>query len=60
MTFPPPPMVGALAANVLAEPVLANYEGSNAERLRGVRVTLAWKPIDNLTITPSIFYQRIT
>jgi iron complex outermembrane recepter protein len=58
--FPTPTNGGGTRGNVLAEPVLANYEGSNAERLRGVRVTLAWKPIDNLTITPSIFYQRIT
>jgi iron complex outermembrane receptor protein len=58
--FPPPTNGGLTRGNVLAAPVLENNKGSNAEQLAGTRVTLAWKPIDNLTITPSIFYQRIT
>jgi hypothetical protein len=40
---------------VLAAPIIADYKGSNAEQLVGTRVTLTWKPTDELTITPSIF-----
>ncbi|MGO8855108.1 MAG: TonB-dependent receptor, partial [Steroidobacteraceae bacterium] len=58
--FPQPTNGGLTRGNVLAAPVLADYKGSNAEQLVGTRVTLTWKPTDNLTITPSVFNQRIT
>jgi outer membrane receptor protein involved in Fe transport len=58
--FPQPTNGGLTRGNVLAAPVLADYKDSNAEHLVGTRVTLTWKPTDNLTITPSVFNQRIT
>jgi iron complex outermembrane receptor protein len=58
--FPQSPDGGYTRGNVLASPVVADHKDVNSEALQGGRVALAWKPIDNLTITPSIFYQRIT
>jgi iron complex outermembrane recepter protein len=58
--FPLPTNGGATRGNVEAAPVVAQYKNSNAEHLYGVRATLLWKPTDELTITPSVFYQRIT
>jgi iron complex outermembrane recepter protein len=45
--------------NVLAAPVAANYKDVNDTDLTAVRVGLLWKPSDQLSITPSYFYQRI-
>jgi hypothetical protein len=53
--FPQPTNSGLTRGNVLAAPIIADYKGSNAEQLVGTRVTLTWKPTDELTITPSIF-----
>jgi iron complex outermembrane receptor protein len=50
---------GDTRGNVLAAPVLADYKQSNAETLKGGRVSLLWKPTDQLTITPSVFFQVI-
>ena len=58
--FPLPTNGGATRGNVEAAPVVARYSGSNAEHLYGARVTLLWKPTDELSITPSVFFQRIT
>jgi outer membrane receptor protein involved in Fe transport len=58
--FPLPTNGGATRGNVEAAPVVARYPGSNAEHLYGARVTLLWKPTDELSITPSVFFQRIT
>jgi len=58
--FPLPTNGGATRGNVEAAPVVAQYKNSNAEHLYGVRATLLWKPTDELTITPSVFYQKIT
>jgi iron complex outermembrane recepter protein len=57
--FPQPGGGGITRGNVLASPVLEDHKGSNAERLRGGRIALTWKPTERLTITPSVFYQRI-
>jgi iron complex outermembrane recepter protein len=46
--------------NVLAAPVAADYRNVNDERLSGGRASLLWKPIEQLTISPSVFYQQIT
>jgi iron complex outermembrane receptor protein len=46
--------------NVLAAPVAATYHHVNDEDLTGVRASILWTPTDRLTITPSVFYQRIT
>src|ERR1700736_6060691 len=58
--FPLPTNGGATRGNVEAAPIESRRRGSNAEHLYGVRATLLWKPSSELTITPSIFYQRIT
>jgi iron complex outermembrane recepter protein len=58
--FPLPTNGGATRGDVLAAPVQSVRHGSNAEQLYGVRVTMLWKPTDELSITPSIFYQRVT
>jgi outer membrane receptor protein involved in Fe transport len=39
--------------------VAADYRNVNAENLTGVRISLLWKPLDRLTVTPSYFYQQI-
>jgi iron complex outermembrane recepter protein len=45
--------------NVLAAPVGANYKDVNDENLTSARVSLLWKPTDQLAVTPSYFYQEI-
>jgi iron complex outermembrane recepter protein len=50
---------GLTRGDVPAAPVAATYRGVNNEHLTGARVSLLIKPSDALTITPSIFYQRI-
>ncbi len=57
--FPQPVNGGATRGNVAAATVLEDHKGSNAETLKGTRVGLAWKPTERLTITPTLFYQRI-
>jgi iron complex outermembrane recepter protein len=58
--FPLPTNGGATRGDVQAAPIESVRHGSNAEQLYGVRVTMLWKPSDALSITPSIFYQRVT
>jgi len=58
--FPLPTNGGATRGDVQAAPVQSVRSGSNAEHQYGMRVTMLWKPSDALSITPSIFYQRIT
>ena len=48
---------GAIRGDVQAAPIEKQYPGSNAQQLYGIRTTLLWKPTEQLTITPSIFYQ---
>lgn len=57
--FPTPTDGGLTRGNVLGAPVESDTKGSNAETLKGARATLTWKPTDNLTITPSVFWQLI-
>src|ERR1700730_7135920 len=58
--FPLPTDGGASRGDVQAAPIESRRTGSNAEHLYGARATILWKPTDELTITPSIFYQRVT
>jgi iron complex outermembrane receptor protein len=51
---------GLTRGNVLASPPSAIHHGVNDERLTGGRIALLIKPIDGLTITPSVFYQNIS
>jgi outer membrane receptor protein involved in Fe transport len=55
--FPRVDATGAIRGDVQNAPVTADYKGSNAYHLYSTRATLLWKPSDNLTITPSIFYE---
>ena len=58
--FPTPTNGGATRGDVQAAPVLQDFHGSNSETLRGARASLLWQPTDSLSITPALFYQRIT
>jgi len=48
---------GTQRGNVQAAPVAKQYPGSNAYQIYGARATLLWEPTDNLSVTPSFFYQ---
>lgn len=50
---------GLTRGDVTNAPVLHNYKDVNTERLQGVRMSVLVRATDNLTLTPSIFYQRI-
>ncbi len=52
--------VGTVRGNVLDAPILKQYPGSNAYQTYSGRVTLLWKPTDNLSITPSYFHTTST
>ena len=43
--------------NVAAAPVAADYKGSNSSTLESARISLLWKPSDELTIEPMGMYQ---
>jgi outer membrane receptor protein involved in Fe transport len=58
--FPVESNGNTVRGNVLGAPVAADHSDVNDEELLGTRVSLLWKATDQLTITPSIFYQRIT
>jgi outer membrane receptor protein involved in Fe transport len=58
--FPLPTQGGFSRGNVLAAPVQADHSDANWERLQGVRAAVLWQPTDELTVTPSVFYQQIT
>lgn len=50
---------GSTRGNVSAAPVAVDHKGANAEDLTAARATLLVQPIDSLTITPMVFYQKI-
>jgi iron complex outermembrane receptor protein len=58
--FPLSDPTGFIRGNVLGAQVQADHSQSNAEHLSGGRATLLWKVTDDLTLTPTVFYQRIT
>jgi outer membrane receptor protein involved in Fe transport len=58
--FPRVDSTGAIRGDVQNAPVTAEYKGSNAYHLYSTRATLLWKPNDNLTITPAVFYETST
>lgn len=58
--FPLPNPTGFFRGNVLGAPVAEDYKQSNAEHLAGARATLLWQVSDNFTLTPTVFYQRVT
>ena len=57
--FPQETDAGFTRGNVLASPATKVYDNVNWERLQGVRASLLWRPSENLTITPTAFYQGI-
>jgi iron complex outermembrane recepter protein len=52
--------VGTLRGNVQAAPIEEQYPGSNAYQTYAARATLLWKPIENLSVTPSFFHTAST
>ena len=58
--FPLPIAGGFARGNVLAAPVVADHKDVNWEREESVRGTVLWQPVDGLTITPTVMYQKIT
>ena len=48
---------GAVRGDVSDAPIEKQYPGSNADQLYGTRASVLWKPLPNLTITPSYFFQ---
>ncbi len=58
--FPLPTNGLTTRGNVLAAPVAADYSDVNDEHLTSVRATLLVTPGDQLRISPSVFYQRLT
>lgn len=56
--FPQATNGGATRGDVQSGTVSKVYHNVNSQSLVGTRVTLLWKPTDDLTITPSFFYQR--
>ena len=58
--FPLPTNGGLTRGDVLAAPVVADHKDVNWERLESVRGSVLWQPVDGLTITPTVMYQKIT
>jgi iron complex outermembrane recepter protein len=52
--------VGTVRGNVLDAPIEKQYPGSNAYQIYAARVTVLWKPAENLSITPSYFHETST
>lgn len=58
--FPAPTAGFTVRGNVQAAPVAADYHDVNDVDRTTVRISALLKPIDGLTITPTMFYQRMT
>ena len=56
----PGTVIGLPRGNVLAAQPSAVYHDVNDEDLHGVRASLLFKVNDTLSITPNVFYQRLT
>jgi len=52
--------VGTARGDVQNAPIEKQYPGSNAYQTYAARVTLLWKPTENLSITPSFFHTTST
>jgi iron complex outermembrane recepter protein len=48
--------VGTVRGDVLNAPVERRYPGSNAYQTYAARVTVLWKPTENLSVTPVFFH----
>jgi iron complex outermembrane recepter protein len=58
--FPLETQNDTVRGNVLAAPLAREYPRVNDEELHSARARLLWQPTDRLSVTPSIYYQRIT
>jgi iron complex outermembrane receptor protein len=58
--FPLSDPTGFIRGDVQGTPGAADYRQSNAEHLAGARATLLWQVTDSLTLTPTVFYQRVS
>ena len=52
--------VGTVRGDVQDAPIEKQYPGSNAYQIYAARVTLLWKPTENLSVTPSFFHETST
>jgi outer membrane receptor protein involved in Fe transport len=52
--------VGTVRGGVQDAPVTKQYPGSNAYQIYAARVTLLWKPMEGLSVTPSYFHTTST
>ncbi len=50
---------GSVRGNVLAAPVAKDYKGVNDTERTTVRISAVLQPIDGLSITPALFYQKL-
>jgi outer membrane receptor protein involved in Fe transport len=51
---------GTVRGDVQNAPIEKQYPGSNAYQIYAARVTLLWKPAENLSVTPSFFHETST
>ena len=58
--FPLPTEGGFARGNVLSAPVSTTYQDVNWERVEGVRGAILWQPVEGLTVSPTVMYQKIT
>ena len=56
-SFPQVDPTGNIRGNVGAAPVIKRYNGANDYQIYAGRISLAWMPTPDLTITPSVFYE---
>jgi outer membrane receptor protein involved in Fe transport len=52
--------VGTVRGDVQNAPIEKQYPGSNAYQTYAARATLLWKPMENLSVTPSFFHTTST
>jgi iron complex outermembrane receptor protein len=52
--------VGTVRGDVQGAPIVSQYPGLNAYQIYAARVTLLWKPMENLSVTPSLFHTTST
>jgi iron complex outermembrane receptor protein len=52
--------VGTVRGDVQNAPIEKQYPGSNAYQIYAARVSLLWKPTENMSVTPSFFHTTST
>jgi outer membrane receptor protein involved in Fe transport len=56
----PSPVNATTRGNVAAAPVAATHRDVNNENLRTLRVSMLFKPVEELSVEPSFMYQELT